>query len=159
MIFLGIDPSVNSTGWAVILQDKQKKISLLEFGSFVFKPGGDIMEKIKTIIAGIDVILLKHKIDECAIEETLVNKNPSSSLKLGLIRGCCISSVLSKNIKVFEYKPSSIKLNITGSGKSDKKQIEYMVKAILNQNSLVFKNDDESDAVAVAIAHSSYRSK
>lgn len=50
----------------------------------------------------------------------------------------------------FEIYPVSVKKLVTGSGKSDKQQVADCVKKVFGQTE--FKNDDESDAAAVALA-------
>ena len=59
------------------------------------------------------------------------------------------------NIPLFEYEPNKIKKALTGVGKADKKQVETMVKILLP--SCQPKNNDSSDALAIAITHCNLR--
>ncbi len=150
-IILGIDPSLNSTGWAVV-ERINNKYNLLEYGSILAKPGGDAIEKIKNITIIIGQIIKKYDIKIAVIEECFVNKNASSSLKLGMVRGGCIaiSSILGASI--VEYSPKTIKNTIVGNGSAQKQQLEYMIQHIIGKK-INFKNDDESDAVCVGLTY------
>ncbi|MDO4396226.1 MAG: crossover junction endodeoxyribonuclease RuvC, partial [Clostridia bacterium] len=57
-----------------------------------------------------------------------------------------------KGIPIYEYTPLQIKQALVGYGRADKKQVQAMVKAILNLP-VVPKPDDTADAVAAAICH------
>ena len=55
-------------------------------------------------------------------------------------------------IPIAEYTPMQIKQAVTGYGKADKKQIQEMVRVLLNLKSIP-KPDDAADALAAAITH------
>ena len=48
-----------------------------------------------------------------------------------------------------EFYPTTIKKTLTGSGKAEKSQVADALKEYLGQQN--YKNDDESDAAAVAV--------
>lgn len=146
---LGIDPSLNSTGWAVVSLTNNK-YEVVEHGSVVAKAGGDAIEKIKNIANVVSDIVKKYEIKMVAIEECFVNKNASSSLKLGMVRGGCIAVSAMLGASVAEYSPRTVKNSIVGSGAAKKEQLDYMICHIIGKK-LDFKNDDESDAVCVAL--------
>ncbi len=148
---LGIDPSLNSTGWAVITSHNNK-YNVLEYGSIVAKVGGDAIEKIKNIAIKISDIVKKYDIKTVVIEECFVNKNASSSLKLGMVRGGCIAASTMLGASIIEYSAKTVKNTIIGNGNAKKEQLDYMIQHIVGQK-LVFKNDDESDAICVALTY------
>ena len=150
-MILGIDPSLNSTGWAVIEKQNNKYI-VVDFGSVVAKAGGDAIEKIKNISTTVYNIIIKHNIKIVAIEESFVNKNASSSLKLGMVRGGCIAVSTMAGAQIFEYSAKEIKLAISGTGSAKKEQLSFMIQHIIGKK-LDFKNDDESDAICVALTY------
>ena len=53
---------------------------------------------------------------------------------------------------IFEYTPLQVKQAVVGYGRADKKQVQMMVKAILNLEKIP-KLDDTTDAIAIAICH------
>ena len=89
--------------------------------------------------------------DEAAIEETFVNMNPTSSLKLGQARGALILSLALCGLKVSEYSATAVKKAIVGVGRAEKTQVQMMIKVLLPKAG--FKTEDEADALAVAVCH------
>ena len=79
-------------------------------------------------------------------------KNQKTVIPVAEARGVIVLAGIQKNANLFEYTPLQIKQALTGNGRAEKKQIQYMVKSILGLDS-VPKPDDEADAVAVAITH------
>lgn len=149
MIILGIDPSLNSCGYA-ILNCVNNSVKLLECGHIKHSKDIDTNQKILAIYFKVKSLAQKYNPNIFAIEETFVNSNAQTSLKLGMVRGACLCSINEiENIKIFEYEPKLVKKTITGNGNADKNQIIYMLKVMLPGSTYV--NDDESDAVAVAI--------
>ena len=149
MIILGIDPSLNSLGYCILKSD-ESGVRVLDIGTVKSKAGDDYIDKLKRIDGKFRTIETNYKPDILAIEETFVNTNAQSSLKLGVVRGVCLSPFLHRDCKIAEYAPRVIKKRLTGNGSADKTQVMYMVKAILPNIDL--ENNDESDAVAIAIS-------
>ena len=87
-----------------------------------------------------------------AVEELFFAKNVTTALSVAQARGVILLSAAQATVTTAEYKPNQIKLAVTGYGKADKKQVQEMVKRILNMKEIV-KPDDAADALAVAICH------
>jgi len=92
---------------------------------------------------------------EAAVEETFVNKNPSSTLKLGQARGVLLLAPAMAGIPVSEYTPNLIKKSVVGTGHAQKAQVAMMVTTLLPAAGNV--TDDAADALAVAICHAHLR--
>ncbi len=154
-IILGIDPALNHFGWAVIdFQKNPERMKYLASGVFNMpKNVTELVEKIQSITSYLqEEVLEKYKIESCAMEESFVNVNPATSLKLGIARGAMMSVVLARKIKINEYTPRLVKKTVSGSGKADKQQISTMVKFLMPEINKEL-HDDESDAIAVAATH------
>lgn len=150
MLILGIDPSISRTGWAII-QINNNKIKYIDSGDIpTLKIKTDnYFDKIKFIVSTINEVLLKYsEVKCCGIESTFLNKNPGSSIKLGVVRGAIIGQILQANIKVEEYSPNQIKKYITGHGRADKSSMGDFLERFFQ---IKVKSHDEADAVAVAI--------
>ena len=152
MRILGIDPALNNTGWACIEKQKDNSIKLVGIGHISNPISNDYYSKLNHIRENILEIIEKTNPDILSIEETFVNNNAISSLKLGVVRGVIMSVALQNNIKILEFKPNEIKKVITGNGKADKIQVDYMVKILIPKANP--KTLDESDALAIAITGS-----
>jgi crossover junction endodeoxyribonuclease RuvC len=147
---LGIDPGLTKTGWGII-SVKQNNISYIASGTIHTDAKQEMAERLNFLHQNISQILSNYKPDEAAIEETFVNKNPVSSLKLGQARGAIILSLSLANIKIAEYASTSVKKAVVGVGRAEKHQVGAMIKILLPKSNC--KSEDEADALAVAICH------
>jgi crossover junction endodeoxyribonuclease RuvC len=154
MKILGIDPGLNKTGWGLISVEGNN-ISFIDSGTIKTNAKDPIHKRIVHIHKNIIKIMEQHKPHQAAIEETFINNNPISSLKLGHARGVIMLSLsLNNNIDIFEYSATAVKKTITGFGRADKNQISVMIKYLLPSSNA--KTEDESDALAIAICHNSH---
>lgn len=114
-------------------------------------------ERLKAIHDGIRQVLEKHQPHEAAIEETFVNVNPASTLKLGQARGAALLTLSLAGLVIGEYPARTVKQSVTGTGRAEKKQMGVMVQHLLP----TAKNlaADEADALAIAICHAHYRGR
>jgi len=156
MKILGIDPALNKTGWGVIEIIDNNVLKYVASGIIEVSKEPDMVHKLKAISRQLAEIVATFLPDEIAIEETFVNKNPATSLKLGHARGAMMATCLNHTDHIYEYGANQIKKSVCGVGKAEKQQVAMMVKVLLPQAQ--FEYDDESDALAVAITHHHLRS-
>lgn len=149
-IILGIDPGLNKTGWGII-STEGSKLSYINSGAVKTNPTQELPDRISHIYSELHSIASQYNPDCCAIEETFVNKNPLSSLKLGYARSAAILSAANLNIPIFEYSAKYVKKAVVGLGKADKQQIAFMIKTLFPKITLT--SEDEADALAVAVSH------
>lgn len=147
---LGIDPGLQNTGWGVI-DFNNNKLSYVDCGVISTNAKEEMSYRLRHLHQEISKIISQYSPDECAIEETFVNKNPLSSLKLGHARGVLMVSAANAGLSVSEYSARLVKKSVTGSGKADKIQIASMVKYLLPFSDA--KKHDSADALAIAICH------
>ncbi|PIR39192.1 MAG: crossover junction endodeoxyribonuclease RuvC [Alphaproteobacteria bacterium CG11_big_fil_rev_8_21_14_0_20_39_49] len=147
---LGIDPGLGHTGWGVISK-QDNKISFIDCGVISSNPKENLALRLLTIKNGLQEVIQTYSPDQCAIEETFVNKNPLSSLKLGHARGAAILTCSLNGLNPYEYAATLVKKTIVGAGRAEKSQIAMMVKTLLPR--AVIKSEDAADALAVAICH------
>lgn len=154
MIILGIDPALTQTGWGVI-SSHQNIISFIACGTIKTNAKQPLAERLHYLYQNISQVIDIYKPNEVAIEETFVNTNAVSSLKLGQARGALILSVAIKGLEIHEYASTSIKKTVVGVGRADKNQVGVMIKYLLPK--AICKTEDEADALAVAICHNNHR--
>lgn len=147
MYILGIDPSLTSTGWAILFC-RNNEISYVTSNLIKTSSNFTNHERLHYIHKEIISIQQEYKIQKVAIEETFVNKNPQTSLKLGLARGAIISAI-SSNLSLYEYPTRTIKQVVAGRGSASKEEVERMVKYILPK--VTSSNFDEIDAIATSL--------
>lgn len=154
MRILGLDPSLSSTGWGVI-EVNGNRLQYIADGFIPTQPKMPIEERLDLIFRTLNEVIEMYQPVEAAIEKTFLNQNPESSLKLSMARGVVILSAGYNHIPLFEYEPNKVKKALVGVGHADKNQVETMVKILLP--GCQPKNNDSSDALAMAITRSHYR--
>jgi len=147
---LGVDPGLHHTGWAII-SEQGNKMGFVSSGTIKTNPKDGLPTRLKNISNGLNEALANFDISTAAIEETFVNKNSLSSLKLGHARGAIIVTLANMDLDISEYSTTHIKKAVAGTGRADKNQIEVMVKMLLPTAKP--NNDHEADAIAIAICH------
>ncbi|WP_375326950.1 crossover junction endodeoxyribonuclease RuvC [Candidatus Tisiphia endosymbiont of Nemotelus uliginosus] len=147
MIILGIDPSLTALGWGII--NSSNTLKYLASGIINTRATEAIHKRLAFITSTLDKVILKYQPTIIGMEETFINKNSVSSLKLGYARGAVMALIGSYNIGFQEFAPNIIKKSVTGYGHAEKNQILQMIKLLLAGSSAV-NNFDEADALAVA---------
>jgi crossover junction endodeoxyribonuclease RuvC len=147
---IGLDPGLRCTGWGVI-DASGNRLRHVANGSVRSDERGTLAERLAQIFAGLNAVLDAWQPDHAAVEETFVNKNPGSTLKLGQARGIAMLVPALRAIPVAEYAPNQIKKSVVGVGHADKEQIRMMVGILLPGVDLT--GPDATDALAVAICH------
>ena len=151
MIVLGIDPGLATTGYGVI-KSLNRKLEVINFGCILTKSGLPLSTRLLTIYQQIKQLILTYKPDIVVIEELFFCKNVKTALQVGHARGVIMLAAVEANCEVMEYTPLQVKQALTGFGRADKKQIQQMVKIILNLK-VIPKSDDAADALAIAICY------
>lgn len=151
---LGIDPGLRFTGWGVLEADGNHLRHVAD-GVLATDGTQDVPLRLKALDAALAELLANFAPDEAAVEETYVNRNPSSTLKLGYARGVALLAPARAGIPVFEYGAKTVKLSVVGTGGADKDQVGLMVRRLLP--GAVQKRADAADALAVAICHAHHR--
>jgi crossover junction endodeoxyribonuclease RuvC len=153
MRLLGLDPGLRITGWGVI-SVSGNRIQHIANGT-IATGAGDLAQRLTEIYEGLATLIVRYQPDEAAVEETFVNQNPRSTLKLGQARGAAILAPARAGIPVFEYAPNLIKKSVVGTGHAAKEQIQRMVAMLLPGSRVT--GADAADALAVAICHAHLR--
>lgn len=151
---LGIDPGLQHTGWGVI-EISGNQLSFVDCGVIHSDPKQDTALRLQHIHNELQKVILIQKPQEAAVEETFINKNAGSSLKLGHARGAILLSLSLGGLAVDEYSTNLVKKSVVGKGHADKNQVAMMVRSLLPTSTA--KSADASDALAVAITHAHHR--
>lgn len=157
MRIIGIDPGYAIMGWG-ILDLKGNKFSVVDYGSITTDAGVETPKRLQHIYAELGAIIAKYQPEEAAIEELFFNNNAKTVILVGEARGIAVLACANAGLEISEYTPLQIKQALVGYGRADKKQVQAMVKAILNLKE-VPKPDDTADAVAAAICHGHSRGR
>lgn len=151
MRVLGIDPSVQSTGFGII-EYLENDYSVICYGAIKPSRQKPLHHKINEIKNGIENLILTYKPEDVAIENPFYAQNIKTAITLGQVRGATLVAVASQNCTLAEYSPLEIKKGVTGYGQADKNQVKEMIKVLLKiQDDKL--NTDASDALAAAFCH------
>ena len=148
---LGLDPGLRHTGWGVVEKDGPR-FRFISAGVINPNETLSLAERLAELHEGLKKVITDFSPDEVAGEETFVNKNPNSTLKLGQARGVVILTPALFHLPVSEYTPNQIKKMIVGAGHADKKQVDMMVRTLL-KTVPEHMPPDASDALAIALCH------
>jgi len=150
---LGIDPGSRVTGFGIIEHTPPNRLRYVSSGC-VRTIQSDIPARLKEIYAGIEQVIIRYQPTVLAVEKIFMHKNADSALKLGQARGAAIVAAVNHGLAVFEYTPNQIKQTVSGQGHADKRQIQHIVKLLLNLPTI--PPSDAADALAAAICHTQH---
>lgn len=151
MVILGLDPGTATTGFGVIRSTKNG-FKLLDYGCIETSMKDPLAQRLKQIGKDILEIVTLWKPDSIAIEELFFSKNVKTAMHVAHARGAVMQKLAEEGYDIHEYKPAQIKEAVCGYGRADKKQVQRMVKIILEMEDIP-RPDDAADALAVAICH------
>ena len=154
MRLIGFDPGLRLTGWGVIEVDGNR-LRHVAYGVIKVSVEGSLASRLDNLFEGVLAALAEHKPEEAAVEETFVNVNPASTLKLGQARGVVLLAPARAGLPVFEYAANLVKKSVVGAGHADKDQIRVMLGVLLPKAAP--KTHDAADALAIAICHAHHR--
>ncbi len=151
---LGIDPGLRHTGWGVI-EAEGSRLAFVASGAIHSEAGKTLAERLRVLHEGLAAVIEAQGPDEAAVEETFVNRDPQSALKLGHARGIALVVPALAGLDVTEYAANLVKKTVVGAGHAEKTQVAMMVKMLLPRSEA--QCADAADALAVAICHAQHR--
>jgi crossover junction endodeoxyribonuclease RuvC len=150
MRVLGLDPGLRHTGWGIIDVDGNHLAHVAD-GVAHAATDQPLAMRLVSLFRQIGAVLERFLPDEAAVEETFVNRNAASTLKLGVARGVVLLAPAERGLPVAEYSANLIKKTVVGAGHAEKAQVQLMVRRILP--GFAIGEADAADALAVAICH------
>lgn len=151
---LGIDPGLRKTGWGVVVSEGSK-LSFVACGCVESDGTLPLGQRLRQLHEGLNKVLATHRPHEAAVEETFINRDPQSALKLGQARGIALVVPALAGLDVAEYAANLVKKTVVGVGHADKKQVQAMIRVLLPKAET--SSADAADALAVAICHAQHR--
>ena len=149
MRVLGIDPGYNIIGFGVVESNGNQ---VIDYGVITTPKNMPMSERLRVIFEATNELIDNFHPDEVAFEELFFNNNQKTAVPVAQARGVLLLACKLKLDNLYEYTPLQIKQALTGVGRAEKKQVQYMVKSILGLESIP-RPDDAADALAVALCH------
>lgn len=151
MIVLGIDPGYAIVGFGIV-EYLSNNFKVIDYGVITTEPEKPFSDRLLTVHKELDFIIKNHEVDCVCVEELFFNKNTKTAINVAQVRGAILLTAKLINLPVYEYTPMQIKQGVVGYGRAEKKQVQEMVRIILNLKSIP-RPDDAADALAAAISH------
>jgi crossover junction endodeoxyribonuclease RuvC len=152
MITLGIDPGIATTGFGIIREEQDGRLTTLSFGVIQTSANLSQADRLVQLYKQITEIILLHQPEMGAVEKLFFERNVKTALSVGQARGVTLLAMAELKLQIGEYTPLEVKQAVVGYGGADKNQVQQMVKTILGLDSIP-RPDDAADALAVAICH------
>ena len=151
MLVLGIDPGTATTGYGLVRED-DGTLTLVNCGVITTPSGQPLHQRLQAIYRGLTEVIGRHQPQAGAVEELFFSRNVRTALSVGHARGVALLALADAGLPLYEYKPLEVKQAVAGYGGADKRQVQEMVRMLLNLDQ-VPRPDDAADAVAVAVCH------
>ena len=150
-LILGVDPGLAGTGFALFAEPNL----VISCSTVVTIPGRD-GARLLTITNHLRALLADTPPAEASIEELFMGRNATSAVGVAQARGAILNVLEECAVPVFEYKPSQVKVILTGYGNADKAQIGRMLAAQVKLPDGRL-DDHARDAIAIALCHARSR--
>ena len=154
MRLIGLDPGLGVTGWGII-DVVDNRLAHVADGAVRTDRALSLARRLVQLADSIGEVIERFQPVEAAVEETFVNKNAVTTLRLGQARGIALMVPARAGLAVTEYLPNLVKKSVVGSGHAAKEQVQMMVRMILPSAEIA--TADAADALAVAICHAHHR--
>ena len=153
MIVLGVDPGSLRTGWGAIDTDGRRH--RLKGQGVIAPPARlPLPERLRLIHDGIASLIESLRPQVLAVEDSFHSVNTRTALVLGHVRGVVLLAGAEAGLVTSAFPPATVKAQITGFGRAEKRQVAFMVARLLELPGEA-EAGDAADALAVALCHAS----
>ncbi len=149
---LGIDPGIATTGYGLVRLLDDGSLEMVTFGVLLTPPDLPVHRRLKMLHGDLQHLLAEHHPDTCAVEKLFFQRNVSTAIAVGEARGIVLLTIAEASLDVAEYTPNEVKQAVAGYGSAQKRQVQEMVRTLLNLPEIP-RPDDAADALAIAITH------
>jgi len=149
---LGIDPGTATTGYGLVRLEPDGSLVAVKYGVILTPKDTSAPARLEILYNELSDLLREYQPETAAVEKLFFSRNVTTALAVGQARGVVMLALQKAGIESFEYTPKEIKNAVAGYGGADKRQVQEMVRALLQLDSIP-KPDDAADALAVAITH------
>jgi crossover junction endodeoxyribonuclease RuvC len=148
---IGIDPGTASCGYGIV-HESDGRLRAIDHGWWKTSAGERPELRLKTISDAVAELIVLHRPDAVALEESFVGVDARTALSVGQARGAVMVAAATAGVECAEYPPARVKQAVCGYGRAEKQQVQRMVKAILGLHAEPTPTH-AADALAVAICH------
>ncbi len=151
MIVLGVDPGISNLGLGVVSGDASAA-SFVAAELVRTKHGEPAPRRVRHIFERVSAVISEHRPQAVAVEAQFFYRQNELSYKVGWAMGAVFLAADEAGLEVFQYGPMEVKRALVGTGRADKQQVAFMVRALLQMKKTPASNH-ATDALAVALTH------
>ncbi len=152
MLVIGIDPGTATTGYGLVRENQDDSLQAVDYGVILTPADMPMAQRLALLYGKLNEILVLHHPDSSAVEKLFFQRNVKTAITVGQGRGVVLLALAQADVSVAEYTPLEVKQAVAGYGGADKRQVQEMVRVLLDLEEIP-KPDDAADALAVAICH------
>ena len=149
MRVLGLDPGTATTGYGVV-EGQGNRLKHVAHGTISTEPHLQFAERLLLLHDGAVALIELHRPEVVSIEKLFFKQNVSTGIGVAQARGVLALAAVQAGLPIEEFSPAEAKLAITSYGKADKRQMQEMIRILLNLEALP-RPDDAADALGLAI--------
>ena len=149
MKVLGIDPGTATTGYGVV-EGEGNRLHHTAHGVITTPAKTPFATRLHTLHTELAALIAEHRPDAVAIEKLYFTKNITTGISVAQERGVIALAAVQAGLPIGEFNPLEVKQAVVGYGKATKKQVQEMVKVLLNLDGIP-RPDDAADGLAIAI--------
>ena len=149
MVILGIDPGLATVGYGVI-ESEGGRMRMIDYGTIDTPAKLPLPRRLEQVYEGMTQLIEAFQPHVVAFEELFFYNNVTTAIAVGQARGVLLLAAQQAGLPMYEFTPMQIKQAAVGYGHADKKQVQQMVRILLNLRSIP-RPDDAADALAIAI--------
>ena len=152
MLAIGIDPGTAITGVGLVKLESSGAMNAMHWSVITTPAKTELPKRLEIIHQELTALIKKFNPETSAVESLFFSRNVRTAMSVGQARGVVLLTLQQAGIPISDYRPNEIKQGITGYGAADKKQMQMMVRNLLNLDETP-QPDDAADALGVAIYH------
>lgn len=150
MIVLGIDPGLANLGLGLVEGDV-RKARHLHHVCLTTESAWLMPRRLQYLHSEVTRLIEQYQPEAVAIEDQILRKQADVAFKVGQAFGVVQLACAQAGVPVHAYGPMQVKKALVGTGRAEKEQVIYMVKAQLGVRELF--NNHAADALALALTH------
>jgi len=150
MRILGIDPGLNTTGYAVVdLCGGAGRI--VEAGTIRPPRQADLGARMEAIHVELSALLGEHKPSHVAVEQLYSHASyPRTAILMAYARGAVLLACRQAGVGVVSLPPNMVKKALTGNGHAAKRQMQLAIQSVFGLEAPP-SPPDVADAIAIAL--------
>ena len=149
---IGIDPGTATTGYGLVRLAQDGSLVAVKYGVIITPKDASAPARLEMIYDQLSDIIRQFNPETAAVEKLFFARNVTTGIAVGQARGVVMLALQKAGIETFEYTPKEVKNAVVGYGSAEKRQVQEMVRALLQLDSIP-RPDDAADALAIAITH------